>query len=239
MTGESAVTWATPATAEASSTVSVEDSPPSSTPVEVLGTTVRTLVPRPMKRCVTLALTPAVSVTAAMTAATPMMIPSIVRNDRSPFACKALNAARRFAPTSSPRRPPGWFPPGVEGTTGAGAVTLLVLIIALLGQAGLLFSTGDFLRLHHAFLGGDTRRHRHIAHHQAVTEHDLPPGIAGNIRVMRYNNDGDTAPVQCLQQRQHFQAGAAIQIACWFIRQQQRRLVDQGAGDGNALLLSA
>ena len=44
---------------------------------------------------------------------------------------------------------------------------------------------------------------------------------------------------QFVEQVQDFIPGLAVQIAGGFVGQDQARCVDQGAGDGNALLLAA
>jgi len=44
--------------------------------------------------------------------------------------------------------------------------------------------------------------------------------------------------VQLVEERQHVLAVLRVEVAGWFVRQQQRRFVDQRAGDGDALALA-
>jgi len=52
-------------------------------------------------------------------------------------------------------------------------------------------------------------------------------------------HDGDAAAGQGLQQRQHLEAGAGVEVAGGFVAEQELGPADQGAGDGDALLLAA
>ena len=57
---------------------------------------------------------------------------------------------------------------------------------------------------------------------------------------MRHQNDGEAAlPVELDQRIHDFVRGAGVQVAGGFVGQQHRRRIDQGAGDGDALLLAA
>src|SRR5579871_1462874 len=94
-TGLTALTPLTPAIAVASDAFSVVVEPaPAATPPLLLlpGMMVRTLVPRPDNCEATEALAPSPSATIAMTAATPMMMPSVVSKLRPLFARSAARA---------------------------------------------------------------------------------------------------------------------------------------------------
>ena len=55
---------------------------------------------------------------------------------------------------------------------------------------------------------------------------------------MRHHNDGTPFTlVQIVQNVNHLAAGAGVQVAGRFVSQHNGRVVDQGAGNGNALLL--
>ena len=112
--------------ARRSSQVSVGSVPaPALAPPAVLAPdeTMRTLVPIEAKACSTRARAPSPIATMAMTAATPMMIPSAVRNERSLLRRSARPATR----TTSPARirptvtapPPGRAPPARPAWRGA------------------------------------------------------------------------------------------------------------------------
>src|SRR5690606_26620810 len=66
----------------------------------ISGRTVSTLVPSASSRAWTCRCAPSPSATMVITAAIPMMMPSIVRNARSLFDRIALNATRRTSPMS-------------------------------------------------------------------------------------------------------------------------------------------
>ena len=53
------------------------------------------------------------------------------------------------------------------------------------------------------------------------------------------HDDGDALVVQFLEHAHDFDAGLAVEVAGRLVGEQQRRLVHQRAGDGDALLLAA
>ena len=65
-------------------------------------------------------------------------------------------------------------------------------------------------------------------------------GVSGRFRVVRDHKNGlaETA-VLIAQQFQHGVRVLGVEIAGGFIGQQNRRMIDNGAGDGYALLLAA
>ena len=56
---------------------------------------------------------------------------------------------------------------------------------------------------------------------------------------MRHQDDGDTLGVQALEHPKNFVSDARIKVAGGLVGEQQGGTVDQGAGDGDALLLAA
>ena len=56
---------------------------------------------------------------------------------------------------------------------------------------------------------------------------------------MRHHHDRDPALVELLKNPHDFDARAAVEIAGRLVSQDDLRIVDQSAGDGDALLLSA
>lgn len=60
-----------------------------------------------------------------------------------------------------------------------------------------------------------------------------------NFAIMRDGDDGGALMMQIFQQGDHFRASFVIEVACGFIRQQHCRIEDGGAGNGDALPLSA
>ena len=61
-----------------------------------------------------------------------------------------------------------------------------------------------------------------------------------DIRLMRHHDDGDALfAIQRAERLHNLVRISGIEIAGRFIRQQQARLVDQGAGDRDPLLLPA
>ncbi len=63
-------------------------------------------------------------------------------------------------------------------------------------------------------------------------------GIAGNLRIVRHQNYGDSRRVELLEHPQDFHAGVRIEITCRLVRQQQRRLIDKRTSNGHPLLLT-
>src|SRR5436309_11180558 len=94
--------------------------------------------------------------TTATTAATPMMIPSVVRIERIRLARSAATAMRKFS-----RKTTGYILSGrrrrdcgTRGTGGAGGA------------------------------GGDRPRRRLVGGDLAVAQHDLAPGVLGDVRLV-------------------------------------------------------
>jgi hypothetical protein len=63
-------------------------------------------------------------------------------------------------------------------------------------------------------------------------------GGGGDLVVVRNQHEGRTRPVQLAKNAQDLIRGAAVERAGGFVRQQNARLVDEGACDGGALALS-
>src|SRR5579875_13352 len=141
------------------------------------GSTVRTLEPRLAKRWLILWLVPSVCVTVVITAATPIITPSMVRNERVPFAMSALSAALKFAFSSRPRwtscRGFSW----TDVTTRGGVAMLLVPISVFLS---LLY----FLSLNGL-----------IAHEESIFKLHYPLCNSGNIYAVRYDDQRDAVRI--------------------------------------------
>src|SRR5262245_32095432 len=87
---------------------------------------------------------------------------------------------------------------------------------------------------------GAPLEHGSIDAHAAVTEADDSAGVLGDVGLVGHEHDGDAAfRVEALEDAHHLDARARVEVARGFIGQQQRWLVDERAGDGHALLLSA
>ncbi len=55
---------------------------------------------------------------------------------------------------------------------------------------------------------------------------------------MRDDDDGASFAVQFLKDAKDFLAAMAVERTRWLVRQNNISIVDEGAGDGNALLLA-
>ncbi len=75
--------------------------------------------------------------------------------------------------------------------------------------------------------------------HQPVANPHRAPGAGGHVRVVGDDDDGDALAVQLLEQIEDLLAGVGVQRAGRLVGQDDIRPVDQGAGDGDALLLAA
>lgn len=74
----------------------------------------------------------------------------------------------------------------------------------------------------------------------AVFEADDAVGpLHGVLVVCRQNQGGLTLRHQRVEELEHLRSGAAVQRARGFVGQDERRLLDEGPGDGDALLLAA
>ena len=65
-------------------------------------------------------------------------------------------------------------------------------------------------------------------------------GVFGGLRIVRDHHDGLAVfAVELLQKSQHVLGRLTIQIAGGLVAHQKRRIGNDGAGDGHALLLAA
>src|SRR5258708_32525637 len=70
-------------------------------------------------------------------------------------------------------------------------------------------------------------------------ESDLAPGTLGNFRRVGPHNDRAAVSVQIFEKREDPVAGAAVQRAGRLVSQDERRIIHNGTGDDDPLLLSA
>ena len=73
----------------------------------------------------------------------------------------------------------------------------------------------------------------------AVAHHQDAVGVRGDFGIVGDQDDGVAVVAQALEQGQDLLARLAVQRTGGFVGQQDRRLVDQRACDGHALLLAA
>ena len=64
-------------------------------------------------------------------------------------------------------------------------------------------------------------------------------GVKSDIVFVSHQDDGVPFVVQPLEQGHNFNTGCGIEIAGWFIGQQNRGVIHQRAGNRNALALTA
>ena len=79
----------------------------------------------------------------------------------------------------------------------------------------------------------------HVLFDPTVAQVDHPVCIGGDVRLVGDQDDRVPGTVQPLEQRQDLQTGLRIQIPGRFVSQQNRRIVDEGARDRDALTLTA
>ncbi len=78
-----------------------------------------------------------------------------------------------------------------------------------------------------------------VTFHTAVTQFHYAVGISGHFFIVGDDDESDALfLVQLLQQGHHLRAGRAVQIAGWFIGQDERGVVNEGAGDSHPLLFA-
>src|ERR1700688_1561447 len=73
----------------------------------------------------------------------------------------------------------------------------------------------------------------------SVAKHQHALGVLGDVVLVGDQDDGQSFVVQVLENFHDFDGRAAVQISRRLVRQQDRRLVHQRAGNGYALLLPA
>ena len=86
---------------------------------------------------------------------------------------------------------------------------------------------------------GAARSAHAVGDDRAVGKFDDASGVRRDLKIMRRNDDRMALTVQFLQKLDHLAAIGVVERAGWFVRQNDRPAVHQGAGDGDALLLSA
>src|SRR6266508_1707790 len=74
---------------------------------------------------------------------------------------------------------------------------------------------------------------------QPIAHHYVALGVGGDVLLVRDHDDSDAVLVELLKNRHDLDAGAAVEIARRFIRQQHLRIIDQRARNRDALLLTA
>src|SRR6266481_5877964 len=79
----------------------------------------------------------------------------------------------------------------------------------------------------------------YVTVNDAVFDVDYAVGVFGDVRLVGDQNYGVALLVQLREQGHDLIAGLRIQVAGGFVGQDDRGLIDQGAGNGNALTLAA
>ena len=74
--------------------------------------------------------------------------------------------------------------------------------------------------------------------HQSVAETDDALGVERHVVFVCDDDDGLAGVAQLFEDRQDLDAGLGVQITGWFVGQDEVRVVDQAARDGNSLLLT-
>ena len=171
------------------------------------------LVPRASNSVSTVVFSPVSAAMTAVTDATPITMPIVVSIDRTLFAQICPSARNALCRISSRiaigRRRRIISPPPARIANGGRRLADGVLLDGQIGQ------------------------------HLAVLHADDPPGVAGDVRLVRHHDDRLPGVVQLVEQAEDFLARAAVEIAGRLVGQQDRGLVDQRPGDGDALLLAA
>jgi hypothetical protein len=63
--------------------------------------------------------------------------------------------------------------------------------------------------------------------------------VAGTLRTVGYHDDGHSRLVKLFEQFHYFPAGFGVKITGGFISQQNRRFINDGPGNCDALLFTA
>ena len=78
-----------------------------------------------------------------------------------------------------------------------------------------------------------------VLHLPSVTQEDVASGVTAEFGVVGDEDDGSAFGMQLLEEDENLEGGARVKVSSGFVRKDDRRVVDQGAGDGDTLHLSA
>src|SRR5262245_12190361 len=166
----------------------------------------------------TRAWAPAPTATMVMTAPTPMTMPSMVRALRSLLTRSALTAMRVLAQSVM----------GLPRCACSPRASWDFLVLRVLIWQG-----GEQLSgLHRILL-------RRVSRDSAIAEAQDSPCVARHVWLVGDDDDGDAVTVQVLEQGHDLHAGPRVESASGLVGQDEYGLIDEGAGDGDALLLTA
>src|SRR6202035_4754819 len=94
------------------------------------------------------------------------------------------------------------------------------------------FGAGDVIGIANA-LGG------FVAEDLAVFDVDHAVGVFGDIGLVGYEDDGIAFFVEAVEEGHDLDAGLGVEVAGGLVGEDDGGVVDQGAGDGDALALTA
>ncbi len=98
---------------------------------------------------------------------------------------------------------------------------------------------GDAAQLLQFRAGAAPIFYRVILDHVTVHEADDARRVLGDIHLVRHHHHGFAFAVQFLEDVHDLDRGARVQITGRFVAEENRRVVNQRAGDSDALLLPA
>ena len=78
-----------------------------------------------------------------------------------------------------------------------------------------------------------------VAHHAAVAHDEVALAVAGDVELVGDHDDGDALVVEFLEHAHDLDGGPAVEVAGRLVGEEDRGVVDERAGDGDALLLAA
>ncbi len=73
----------------------------------------------------------------------------------------------------------------------------------------------------------------------AVADVDDAVGVFGDVGLVSDEDDSVAFPVKLVEQRHDLDAGFGVEVAGRLVGQDDGRIIDKGAGDGDALALTA
>src|ERR1700722_2335130 len=78
-----------------------------------------------------------------------------------------------------------------------------------------------------------------VAGDDTVADSDNAVGVLGDIWLVGYDDDRVAVGMEVVEESHDLVAGLGVQVSGGLVGQDDRGLVDQGAGDGDALALAA
>jgi hypothetical protein len=79
----------------------------------------------------------------------------------------------------------------------------------------------------------------HIFHQETIRNPQQSSSVTGTLRAVGHHDDGHSVLVEATEKIHYLSSSFAVEVSRWFVCQEDWWFIDNGAGDGNALLFAA